>query len=475
MSKKDNAPTLEKKKFKAPHLFTLIMCLLVFASILTYIIPAGQFDLDEKGRVIAGTFHWVEKTPVNLWDALMQIQPGLVKSAATSLNVLFAGGLTAAYIANGAIDRVIKMAIGKLKDKGVKVMLPIVILFMSLLGAFAANDSFAAFTIVGIVFAMRLGLDPIIAVMAFYGASYIGFATGPNKINVTAQMISDVTLYSGFNMRMIIWLIMTIIGIIYTMRYANKILADPSKSYMSRPKDQWWDASQSTELSDDYVVEFNIKDVLAVVFYFCQFIFIAYMAINHGWSNAHRLAVMTVVNIFISCIMYRKSLREFGDAFIKGCGTVAFISILIGLASSISLILEGGQILATIIYYVTMPLAGMAKGISAIFIYIFNTLFNFLIPSGSGQAAIVMPLMTPIGDLLGLERQVVVEAFQLGDGLSNLLWPTVGVTVGALSIAKVSYDEWLKFIGPLFLYWTVVACVILFILAMVGWTGMGII
>ena len=469
------AQTPAKKRFQAPHLFTIIMSLIVFASILTFIVPSGAFDLDENGRVIAGTFHWVENTHVNLWEALKLIQPGLVGSATVSMQVLFMGGLTTAFIDNGAIDRVNKMAIGKLKDKGVKILLPVVIFFMSLLGAFAANDSFAAFTIVGVVFAMRLGLDPVIAVMAFYGASYIGFATGPNKINVTAQMIADVTLYSGFTMRMLIWLIMTVIGIIYTMRYANKVLADPNKSVMNRSKAEWWDEGQTSELSDDYNVELNTRDIVAVAMYFCQFIFIAYMSINYGWSYNYQLAIQTIVNLFIACVMFRRSLRSFGDSFVKGCGTVAFIAILIGLAKSVSLILEGGQILSTIIYYVTLPLAGMAKGISAIFIFIFNTLFNFLIPSGSGQAAIVMPLMTPIGDLLGLERQVVVEAFQLGDGLSNLLWPTVGVTVGALSIAKVSYDEWLKFIGPLFGLWTVASFIILFILAMVGWTGMGII
>lgn len=463
--------TKEKKHFKVPHLFAIVMILLVAASILTYIVPAGVFDVDpETGRVIGGTFHFVERTPVNLWQTLLTMQPGMVATAQIGMNLLYIGGMIGIFLKTGAIDDLIKYAVSRLQDKGVTILLPSVMFLMSLLGCFAANDTFAAFTVIGLIFARRLKLDPIIAVMAFFGASYIGFATGPNMIAKTAQLIAEIPMFSGFAMRMLVWLILTVVAIIYTMRYAKKIIADPSRSLMGGT--DWLSTEGGTDLDDSMVAEFDWRSILSTVIFFGQYVIIAVGTVKYGWGLHYTPAVLTITTFVIAILIYRMKLEEMGKAFAKGVSDVAFICVVIGLAKAISLVLEQGQVLNTIVYYISLPLSSMGKGLSSIMMYIFNTLFNFLIPSGSGQAAVLMPLMTPIGDLLGIERQVVVSAFCWGDGLSNLLWPTVGVTVGALGIANVSYDKWLKFILPLFMLWTAIVCVFLFVLANIGWTGM---
>ena len=467
----------EQKTLKTPHLFAIVMFLIFAASILTYIVPAGAFDVDPNtNRIMGDTFHYVENTPVNLWRALKLIQPGMVGSAAICMNILFIGGMMGVFLATNAVDDVIKFSIYKLQDRGMVVLLPCCMLLMSLLGAFGGNDAFAAFTAVGIIFAKRLKLDPIIAVMAFYGASYIGFATGPNKIAKTAQLIADVPMFSGMAMRMIIWAVMTAIGIAYTMAYAKRISKDPSRSYMGNT--DWYTEANNISnqsLDDDYKVEFSFKFVLTTVLFFGTFIFVAWGTVTNGWGLEYICATMTVTGLFSSVVIHRMKFDDICKAFVNGAASVAFIAIVIGLAKTISLILESGQILNTIIYTITVPLAQMSKGFATIMMYFFNSIFNFLIPSGSGQAAIIMPLMTPVADLLSIERQVAVSAFSLGDGLSNLIYPTVGVTMGALSMAKVAYDKWIKFILPLFLIWSVVSCGFLYVLAMVGWTGMGII
>lgn len=463
--------TKEKKHFKVPHLFAIVMILLVAASILTYIVPAGVFDVDpETGRVIGGTFHFVERTPVNLWQTLLTMQPGMVATAQIGMNLLYIGGMIGIFLKTGAIDDLIKYAVSRLQDKGVTILLPSVMFLMSLLGCFAANDTFAAFTVIGLIFARRLKLDPIIAVMAFFGASYIGFATGPNMIAKTAQLIAEIPMFSGFAMRMLVWLILTVVAIIYTMRYARKIIADPSRSLMGGT--DWLSTEGGTDLDDSMVAEFDWRSILSTIIFFGQYVIIAVGTVKYGWGLHYTPAVLTITTFVIAILIYRMKLEEMGKAFAKGVSDVAFICVVIGLAKAISLVLEQGQVLNTIVYYISLPLSSMGKGLSSIMMYIFNTLFNFLIPSGSGQAAVLMPLMTPIGDLLGIERQVVVSAFCWGDGLSNLLWPTVGVTVGALGIANVSYDKWLKFILPLFMLWTAIVCVFLFVLANIGWTGM---
>lgn len=468
--------TKERKKFKPPHLLTIMFGMIVVASILTYLVPAGTFDRDpETNQFIGSTFHFVEQTPVSLWKSLFLIQDGLVGTAAISMNLLYVGGLMGVFLATKAIDKTIMISINKLKDKGVIVMIPAIMFIMSLIGAFGANDTFAAFTVVGVVLAAKLKLDPIIAVMALYGASYIGFATGPNMIIKTAQLLADIPMYSGFTMRMIIWFIMTAIAIIYTVRYCKKIIADPSKSYMGSR--QWYDDLQNanTELSEDQVVAFDWKAVFTTVVFMLTFVVTAWGMITQGYSLGFNCVVMTITALFCALVIYRMDFDTLGKAFAKGVADVAFICVIIGLAKVVSLILDQGQVLNTLVYYCSLPLASMGKGLATIMMFVFNTLFNFLIPSGSGQAAVVMPLMVPMTDVLGIERQVMCTAFSLGDGLSNLLWPTVGVTMGALSIAGVSYDKWLKFIGPLFAWWTLATSIILFILGTIGWTGMGII
>lgn len=461
----------KKKEFRVPHLFAIVMILLVAASVLTYIIPAGAFDIDpETGRVIGSSFHFVERTPVNLWNALLTMQPGMVATAQIGMNLLYIGGMIGIFLKTGAIDDLIKIAVAKLQDKGVTVLLPSVMFLMSLLGCFAANDTFAAFTVIGLIFARRLKLDPIIAVMAFFGASYIGFATGPNMIAKTAQLIADVPMFSGFAMRMLVWFILTMVAIFYTMRYAKKIIADPSRSLMGNT--DWLTMEGGTDLDDSMVVDFDWRSILSTVLFFGQYVVIAVGTVKYGWGLHYTPAVLTITTFVIAILIYRMKLEEMGKSFAKGVSDVAFICVVIGLAKAISLVLEQGQVLNTIVYYISLPLNSMGKGLSSIMMYVFNTLFNFLIPSGAGQAAVLMPLMTPIGDLLEIERQVVVSAFSWGDGLSNLLWPTVGVTVGALGIANVKYDKWLKFILPLFLIWTVIVCIFLYALAIMGWTGM---
>lgn len=184
---------------------------------------------------------------------------------------------------------------------------------------------------------------------------------------------------------------------------------------------------------------------------------------------------MTITGLFCSLVIHRMSFDDVSNAFVKGAASVAFIAVVIGLAKAVSLIPESGQILNTIICTISTPPASMSKGFATVMMYIFNSMFNFLILSGSGQAAVVMPLMTPAADIPGIERQAAVSAVAMGDGLSNLIYPTVGVAMSALGMTKVNFDKWTKFILPLFFIWSAIAAVILYILATIGWTGMGII
>ncbi|MBR3211917.1 MAG: AbgT family transporter, partial [Firmicutes bacterium] len=145
--------------------------------------------------------------------------------------------------------------------------------------------------------------------------------------------------------------------------------------------------------------------------------------------------------------------------FVEGSKKMVYAALLIGLASCISIILTDGQIIHTIIHAITLSLTTLPKALAAVCMFLVNLVFNFFVSSASGQAAIVMPIMVPMADILNISRQVAVLAFQYGDGFSNSIIPTSGVLMAALGVAKVPFDKWVKFMWPLFLAWTIIGCI----------------
>ena len=137
------------------------------------------------------------------------------------------------------------------------------------------------------------------------------------------------------------------------------------------------------------------------------------------------------------------------QSFAKGVSELAYTAMLIGFARAIALILEDGGVLYTIVHGMSVPLALMGTEFSVIGMLIMQSVMNFFIPSGSGQAYVTMPLMAPMSDILGISRQTAVLAYQFGDGFTNMIVPTNPVLMGILGVAGIPYDRWLRFIVPL--------------------------
>ena len=145
---------------------------------------------------------------------------------------------------------------------------------------------------------------------------------------------------------------------------------------------------------------------------------------------------------------------------------------IVGFANGISVILASGNILNTIVYWLSIPMSGMGSILGANFMFVANLFINLFIPSGSGQAAAVMPLMVPVADLAGITRQVAVQAFQFGDGFSNCLFPTAGTLMGSLAIAETDWTKYAKWLMPLLGCQVILSFVSLTILQSIGWTGL---
>ena len=457
-----------KKRFhlKAPNLLVLIFLMILLASLLTYVVPAGQFDLDESGSLITGTYHAVAQSPVNPWQAVCRIFDGLVANAWVISIVLLMGGAIGAILSTGAVEELMGFAAYRLKDKGLYVLIPICMYLMSFLSALGGSDAFVAFVAVGIVFARKLRLDPIAAVAIFFMSSFVGFFSGP--FCMTAQIIARVTPLSGFVLRLVWLLVSSTICVLYTVRYCARVAKDPAKSLMG---DAGWLAECDQPSDALQAVPFRPRSAVVVVLLFGTFIFVTVGIMTIGWGYAQFAAAMMLL-LIVCGIIYRMGPNAIADAFAKGVMSMSFVAVVIGMAKAISLVLEDGNILHTLINGVTTPLSSVPQGVATVLMFLSNLIINIFIPSGTGQAAVVLPLMCPIGDLLGIPRQVVVSAFVYGDGLTNLCIPTFGALMGALGMAKVPFGRWLRFVFPFILLMFAINSVLLFVLTAIGWTGM---
>ncbi len=456
----------KKKKFEAPNLLVLIVSLIIFASLLTYIIPAGEYDLNEAGSVIAGTFHFTEKSPVNPIRAFSMIFDGLNASSYVIFIVMLMGGSISAILSHGAVENIISYSIYRLNGKNT--LLPVIgcMVLMSLLASIGGSDAFVAFVPVGVIVAKKLRLDPISAVAMFFMSSFVGFSMGP--FCMTTQTIAGVPVFSGFFLRSCVLIFMTAWVCVYVAVYCKRILKDPSKSLMGNDA---WIAELDEPSASQQEQKLDMRAVASMLLLIISFVIIAIVMPLMGLGYGELMCIFFFL-VIISGLIYGQSLSEIANGFVQGCMQMAAIGIIIGFAKTIGLVLEEGNILHSIVYYITIPLGAMGSGLASVFLVICNSIINLFIPSGSGEAAVVIPLMLPIGEVLNIPAQVIVSAFTYGDGLTNLCIPTFSVLMGSLMIAKVPYGKWMKFVTPFILISFLFIAVLMFVLTSIGWTGL---
>ena len=466
MTKEQNKQQPQKKRVSI-NMLVFILGILVCASLLTYVIPAGQFDMNPDTKaLIPGTYHRVEQTPVSLWGALLNIFPGMTTSAKVMSIVIFMGGALKVIISTGAVEEFLNWAIYKLQKKGIVVIVPLMVILFSVLSAYGGNDSFFAFTVIGVAVAAKMGLDPIAGMAMTYFATSVGFAGALKGRTLVAQGIAEVPLYSGAGWRTIWLFVITGLAVVYALWYCNRVKRNPAKSLMGNT--DWLVEHVEGNIRQE---EFKPVSLLVIIITAGSFILNAVMGVLKGWSYPQQVAVLLIAST-VCGLLYKKSPGEIADSFAKGCQSMGFVAFIIGLGGAIALTLTQGNILHTMVNVVATPLMNVHKGFGTIVMFWFNWLFNFFIISGSGQAAVVMPIMNPIADALEIERQVAVSAFVYGDAYTNMLFPTSAQLLGALAIAGVPLKKWIKFVFPFLMIMSIFTCVFLYYLTAIGWTGL---
>lgn len=473
VKKEKESQRVKKKKIKMPHLLWVMFGLLLLASLATYIVPAGNFAIDENGQVIGDQFEYIgHQTPVNPWQMLMLFLDGLNQSGTIIFLVLVAGATIAVLLASGAIDNILNWAIYKLKDKGSGILVSTMFILIVYIGGFAGSDALIALVPIGVIFAKKMKLDPLVAIGITTFPALIGFGTGPQSMFIP-QMMIDIRPYSGFGLRFVFMNIFMLIGLFYLMRYIKKIQQDDKNSLMY--SEGWRSRNVEGAVDEEAIQEEKLKpaSIFALVAFIVQYLIIISYS-TFGGDPDQLYNFMIVINILTALVIglsTRMSLDNLGDSFSKGLASMAFIGFIIGLARVMSLILTEGNILDTVVFTLTKPLMDINQSFSTIGISMIVALLNPLVPSATSKAAILIPIIQPIAETLHLPKQVAIQAFQFGDGFTNLVSPVLGWTIGSCVAAGVSFMKWVRWVLPAVILFMLLSFIILYILTSFGWTG----
>ena len=459
----------QKNKWKTPHTFVILVTIIIIAAIATYLIPAGEFTRFKdaatgKTLVEAGSYHRIASNPLNPLLIPSAIYTGIVKSASTITFMLIIGGAFEVITSTGALTALCKK-LSKTFSKHKYAVIPVFLTLFSIFGfTMGMSSEVMIFVPIGITLALFLGLDKVTGTAMIALGAAVGFTAGIlNPFNVgVAQDIAELQLFSGMAYRIVILVILLATTSAYIIIYAKKVAANPEKSVI-------YGIQEDTEYTFEDVSDSISKSQIAVlVIMAAGFGILIYGLSKKGWYFEEMSGLFIFMGIacgLVSGYGPSRIAKEFGNGakgIVVGC-------LIIGIARTVEVILSDAKILDTIVYGIVNIVNVMPGSIKAVGMFICQSLINCVIVSGTGQAAVTMPLMVPVSDLVGISRQTAVLAFQLGDGFSNSVLPMSSSLMGYLAVSKIPYSKWLKFMMPLFLIWTALGCLFMLGALIIGY------
>ena len=433
----------QKKKFQIPHVFVILVMIVIFATAMTYIIPAGEFARvknEATGKMIvdATSFTWVEQCPVSFLKIPNYIVNALAGSSLIWMTIFSAASIEV-ILATGAFDAAINIMIHKYKSSEKLLLIGTIIVF-GIYGMRQNPVSMIGFIPVLVLFCRMCGYDALVAV-----AIVVLAAGGSQSIGPLCAVFLALNAY-------------------FIVTYAMKVKKDPKSSLVYDLEENA--RKQGLDTSVDKKATITVRQILVLIVFLVSVLAQVYGGIKLGWGNTET-AVAFVWLAVAGGIVGGMMPSEIARHFSKGAAKMMTAAIMIGIATAISKVLSDGKIIDTIVRAIANVLMACPAFIQGPMMFIANTLINVFIPSGSGQAAAVMPLMVPVADLIGMTRQTVVLAFNFGDGLGNYIIPMSSALMANLMAAGVSYGTWMKFMKKVFASWVVLACIAMIVAQMI--------
>ncbi len=438
----------KKKVLAVPHVYILLLGLILICSLLSYVVPAGQYDMTTVGTrevVDAATYHTVEAEPVTLMQFLSAVPRGMTESAQIIFFIFIIGGAFGVLQETRAIEAGIGRLLKLLRGK-TWVLIPIIMILFSLGGAvFGMSEETIPFIPIFVSLCIAMGYDSITGAAIVLCGSSAGFAgafMNPFTMQV-AQGIAELPLMSGMSFRIVMYLVMVTVSAAFILIYAAKVKKQPQSSSMYEI-----DRSREDMIDLNQMQHFGNKEKMILLVFVGAIALLIFGVIRWGWYMDEISAVFLGMSIVVALIA-KMTPNEYAAVLSRGMAEIAGGALVVGFARGVLVVLTDGNILHTILHGASVLLGSLPSMISAVGMYVFQCLLNFLVPSGSGQAAVSIPIMAPLGDLVGVTRQTTCIAFQLGDGISNIFTPTSGYFMAALALAKIPWTKWARWILPL--------------------------
>lgn len=451
-----------------PHVYVILFFLILLCCILTYIIPAGEFERIEDsstGRtiVIAGSYVRTANNPIAIWRIPSKFFEALITKTTSRLIffILIIGGSFEIIMQTGSIVAFFNKVLVLFKNKRIFII-PLFVSLFSILGfTVGLTTTSIIFVPIGILAARMLGFDLITGTAMVALGANAGFAAGifnPFSVGI-AQTIAEVPLYSGAWLRWILLVCLIITTNIYIMYYAK-----------NHDKNSDIDQHEITvlliDIEKDNVLYLSHKIVLLI--FLSTFVIITYALVAYNW-NIDNIAALFLTTSILSGFVYGFKANQICNIFIDGCRKMMTGVFVIGLAATMRLILSEGQILDTIAYFLIKPISNAPNWLKLMSMFYGNAALDFLITSGTAHASVVIPIMTPMTDYFGISRQSCVFAFQLGDGLVNLCSPLSTTLTGILAVSNISYGKWIKFFFPLVGIYLIIGTAFILFASLVGY------
>ena len=464
----------KKKKFQLPHIYVILFLFSAVAAIATYFVPAGEYERvpGPEGRttIDPDSFTQIESTPVGLTDFLTIIPRGLIDAGEIVFFTFIIGGMFMVLRHTGIIE----IAVDNLAKKFSSQSILLIPLLMTVFAVVATLIGTAELSLVYIPVIMplmiALGYDSLVAAGVALIGTVVGFTTGVlNPINTgLAQKITGIPVFSGIGFRLVLFVAAIAAGAFFLMRYARKVQKNPEASFVF---EEDMEKRKLYQHADKAVVQrMTLKQKYAALATLTFFGILVYGVLNLGWFMVEMSGLFIFMGVVVGLIAGLTTL-EICEAFNKGFRDVLVGAFIVGIARSVAVVMEEGHIMDTIVHSLGSAVGEFPAIFGAVGMYFVQLLINFLIPSGSGQALVTMPIMGPLADIIGVTRQTAVLAFQLGDGFAHILYPTSGYFMAALTIAGVTWQKWIRFFIPLFIVWAAISVVALTIAQLLQWTG----
>jgi uncharacterized ion transporter superfamily protein YfcC len=511
-----------KFRFNVPHNLVIVFSIVIFAAVLTWIIPGGKFDRKpvmvngiERSVIVNGSFHYVEKQP-QTWQVFSAFYKGFINMSHIIVFILMVGGAFWILNETKAIDVGIFAFLGFTRKMerfrlirllGVNnIIISLIMILFSLFGAlFGMSEETIAFSVIFVPLAISMGYDSIVGICLCYFAAHIGFAAAilnPFTVGI-AQGLASVPLFTGIEYRTLCWFIITFSGILLVLIYAARIRKNPARSPMYEADEYWRSKGSSHAENAEYntpvaawitaavvsavVVIFAVKypsttlsfglskvsspilPVLAGLFIISSFItlrrsihffvlnvlaftmiYLVVGVLGYQWYIMEIAALFLAMGLTAGFASAKKP-GEITKLFTEGVKDIVSASLVVGFAGGIIAILTDGQIIDTVLNSLSGSLHGASQMSAITIMYLFQSVLNLVITSGSAKAALTIPIMAEFSDIVGLTRQATIMAFQFGAGFTDMIAPTSGVLMGVLGMARIPYVKWLKWVLPILL------------------------